>query len=234
MSYIRLFFKESLSINLSAKLDKSQSHYLYKVMRIIKGQNFSLFNGSGEWQARVLDIEKGIVNFVIIKKLRPIDNLKDLWLAFTPIKINYLNFMIQKATELGVTKFIPILTERTTVREINEIRLNKIIIEAAEQSNRIIIPSIEKLLNFEKFLKMYQNTNLIFGDLNSSNNKIIINDQNPACILIGPEGDFTEKEREKILDLKNIQSIKINENILRTETAAISLISIVNFYRLSQ
>ena len=79
------------------------------------------------------------------------------------------------------------------------------------------------------FLKMYQNTNLIFGDLNSNNNKIIINDQNPVCILIGPEGDFSEDERQEILAFKGVQPIKINENILRSETAVISAISIINY-----
>ena len=230
MSYIRLFFKESLTINLSAKLDKSQSHYLYKVMRIIKGQNFSLFNGSGEWQARVLDIEKGIVNFVIIKKLRPIDNLKDLWLAFTPIKINYLNFMIQKATELGITKFLPIIFDRTIVRKINKERLKKIVVEASEQSNRINVPSIENVQSLNNFLKN-TSVDLIFTDLNSNNYKVDKSKFNKdvVCIIIGPEGDFSESEREKILSFNGVQSIKINENILRSETAVISAISIINY-----
>ena len=141
--------------------------------------------------------------------------------------------MIQKATELGVTRFIPILTERTIVRNINEKRINKIIIEASEQCNRINIPSLDKLIEFKKFLKLHKNTNIIFGDLNSNNTKIDVEDKNPICVLIGPEGDFSEKERNMILNLKNINSLKINNNILRTETAAISLISILNFSLLS-
>ena len=108
MGYIRLFFKQSLSINLNSKLDKSQSHYIFKVMRMNEGQSFSLFNDSGEWEAKIKEINKGIVDFVIVKKLRSKNNSSEIWLAFTPIKLNYLNFMIQKATELGVTKFIPI------------------------------------------------------------------------------------------------------------------------------
>ena len=233
MGNIRLFFEESLSINLISKLDKSQSHYISKVMRVAKGQSFSLFNNSGEWEAQVKEINKGIVRFLILKKIRSVSTPKEVWLAFTPIKLNYLNFMIQKATELGVTKFIPILTERTIVRNINEKRINKIIIEASEQCNRIDVPSLEKLINFNQFLKLHKNTNIIFGDLNSNNNKIIIKNKNPICILIGPEGDFSEKERNTILNLKNIKSLKIHNNILRAETAAISMISILNFNFLS-
>ena len=233
MSNIRLFFSESLSINLSSKLDKSQSHYLSKVMRVNIGENFSLFNQSGEWEAKIVKIIKGDVEFSITKKIRSNTNEKEIWLAFAPIKLNYLNLMIQKATELGVTRFIPILTERTIVRKINEKRINKIIVEASEQSNRLKIPQLKEIVKLDDFLKFNQKTNVIFGDLNTNNNKLNIKRTEPLCILIGPEGDFTTREREKILKLKNIIPLKINENILRSETAAISIISIITFNLLS-
>ena len=233
MSNIRLFFSESLSINLSSKLDKSQSHYLSKVMRVNTGEKFSLFNQNGEWEAKIDKIIKGIVEFSISKKIRSNTNEKEIWLAFAPIKLNYLNLMIQKATELGVTKFIPILTERTIVRKINEKRVNKIIIEASEQSNRLKVPQLEEIVKLDDFLKFNQKTNIIFGDLNTNNNKLNVKSTEPLCILIGPEGDFTTQEREKILKLKNLIPLKINENILRSETAAISIISIVTFNLLS-
>ena len=234
MSYIRLFFKENLSLNFNSNLDKSQSHYISKVMRIKEGENFSLFNNTGEWQVRIEEIRKGIVNFEVIKKIKNIENTSEIWLAFTPIKLNYLNFMIQKATELGVTRFIPITTDRTIVRKINRERINKIIIEASEQSNRIQIPKLEKLIKFKEFLKLYEDTDVFFGDLNSSSNKLIINHKHPICILIGPEGDFSEKERISILNSKNFIPIKINKNILRSETAAISMISIISYKLLSK
>ena len=234
MNYIRLFFKEKLSQNFNSNLDKSQSHYISKVMRIEEGECFSLFNNSGEWQARILGVRNGIVNFVVTKKIRNIENVNQIWLAFSPIKLKYLNFMIQKATELGVTKFIPILTERTIVRNINKERINKIIIEASEQSNRIQLPKLEKLIKFKEFLKVYKDTNILFGDLNTTDNKIKINNKAPICILIGPEGDFSEKERMSILNLPNVKSLKFNKNILRSETAAISIISIICFKILSQ
>ena len=233
MSNIRLFFEKSLSLNLNSTLDKSQSHYLSKVMRINIGKSFSLFNQSGEWEAKVENIDKGIVEFLVIKKLRSANREKEIWLAFAPIKLNYLNLMIQKATEIGVTRFIPLLTERTIVRKLNEKRINKIIIEASEQSNRLKVPSLDKLIKLDTFLKSNQNANIIFGDLNTNNKKIDIKNKNPLCVLIGPEGDFSLKEREGILKLKNIIPLKINDNILRSETAAISMISIISFNLLS-
>ncbi len=233
MSNIRLFFEKSLSLNFISKLDKTQSHYLSKVMRINLGESFSLFNQNGEWEAKVENINKGNVEFKIIKKIRSARNQKEIWLAFAPIKLNYLNLMIQKATEIGVTRFMPILTERTIVRKLNENRINKIIVEASEQSNRLKVPSLDKLTKLDTFLKSNQNTNIIFGDLNTENKKIDLKNKDPLCVLIGPEGDFSIKERENILKLKNIIPLKINDNILRSETAAISMISIICFNLLS-
>ena len=230
MSNIRLFFKESLSLNLVSKLDKSQSHYISKVMRIKENEIFSLFNSSGEWEAKILNITKSIVEFEITNQIRQKENQKELWLAFSPIKSNYFNFMIQKATELGITKFVPIIFERTVVRKLNKERLEKVIIEATEQSNRINIPTLEDATNLEDFLKSSE-MNLIFTDLNSDNKKVDLEKltNKPVCIVVGPEGDFSENEREKILSLKDVQAIKINENILRSETAVISAISIINY-----
>ena len=230
MSNIRLFFSESLSLNLTAKLDKSQSHYVSKVMRIKKSEVFSLFNSSGEWEAIILDISKNIVEFNITKQLRQKENSKELWLAFSPIKSNYFNFMIQKATELGVTKFLPIIFDRTIVRKINKERLKKVIIEATEQSNRIQVPNLVNPQSLSKFLDDNK-IDLIFTDLNTNTNKLDLKKltNKPICIIIGPEGDFSESERVEILSYKGVQAIKINENILRSETAVISALSIVNY-----
>ena len=232
MSNIRLFFPKSLSLNLTAKLDKPQSHYISKVMRIKSNEVFSLFNKSGEWEAKISEISNGIVEFNITKQLRQTKNSKEIWLAFSPIKSNYFNFMIQKATELGVTKFIPIIFERSVVRKINSDRIEKIIIEACEQSNRIDIPMLEKCQNIKNFLgKNSKKIELIFTDLNTENKKLYLKKQidKPICIIVGPEGDFSEKERKEILSFEGVNKIKINENILRSETAAISALSIVNY-----
>ena len=230
MSNIRLYFSKSLSNNLTDTLDKSQSHYVNKVMRVKENEIFSLFNSSGEWEAKILNISKGIVEFNVTKQLRQKENSKELWLAFSPIKSNYFNFMIQKATELGVTKFIPIIFDRTIVRKINKERLEKVIIEASEQSNRINVPDIEDPKSLDDFLNNNK-VDLIFTDLNSKNTKIDLKKitDNPTCIIIGPEGDFSEQERAKILKFSGVQPLKINENILRSETAVISAISIIKY-----
>ena len=157
MSNIRLFYPESLSINLEGKLDKAQSHYLTKVMRIPIGGNFSLFNKFGEWQTIIKKVSKNDLNFKVTKQLRHEENETDLWLAFSPIRSNFFNFMIQKATELGVTKFIPVITERTVVRNINYERLIKIVTEASEQCNRLSIPEIDKIQKKTRdFATIYQ------------------------------------------------------------------------------
>ncbi len=230
MSNIRLFFSDTLSTDMTNRLDKSQSHYLTKVMRIKESEVFSIFNENGEWEAKVLKTSKGIVEFKTVKQLRKKESSKELWLAFSPIKSNYQNFMIQKATELGATKFLPIIFDRTVVRKVNNERLEKIVIEASEQSNRLKVPEIEKAQNLKNFLNS-NSMDLIFTDLNSDNKKIDkskLTDK-PICIIIGPEGDFSEAERGEILSFKGVQSLKINENILRSETAVISAISIINY-----
>ena len=234
MSNIRLFFPENLSLNLTAKLDKPQSHYVNKVMRVKVNETFSLFNESVEWEAKIKEISNGIVGFIITKQLRQKENSKEIWLAFSPIKSNYFNFMIQKATELGVTKFIPVITDRTIVRKINYERVENITIEASEQANRLLVPKVEKIQNLKSFLEKNNNKiNIIFGDINTKNQKLdpkIQKEDKPICIIIGPERDFTEAEREQILNFKDVQSLKINDNILRTETAAISALSIINYF----
>ena len=133
-----------------------------------------------------------------MSKVRDKDNEKNIWLAFSAIKQNPMNFVIQKGTELGVQKFIPILAERTIVREINIERIKKIIVESSEQSNRISIPEIHKPESLKNFLSTFpKNGFLVFGDINSNqkNLKNILKKKNeePVCILIGPEGDFTSK-----------------------------------------
>ena len=230
MSNIRLFFSNTLSADMIDKLDRSQSHYLIKVMRVKENEIFSLFNKNGEWEVKIKGISKSIVEFKTIKQLRQKEITKELWLAFSPIKSNYQSFMIQKATELGITKFLPIIFDRTVVRKINKDRLKRIVIEASEQSNRISVPIIEDTQNLDNFLKN-NSMNLIFTDLNSNNKKIDTSklSNKPTCIIVGPEGDFSEIERQKILNFKKVQALNINNNILRSETAVISTISIVNY-----
>jgi len=234
-STIRLYFPDKIQSDLSSHLSKEQTHYLKDVMRLKIGDKLSIFNTQGEWNAVIENYEKKGVKIKIIEKTRNKDNEKNIWLAFSPIKQNPLNFVIQKGTELGVQRFIPILSERTVVREINTERIKKIIVEASEQSNRISVPEINKPESLKNFLSTFSKSGcLIFCDINSNkkNLKNILekNFDGPVCILIGPEGDFSENERKMIIDLNQTYSISLAKNILKAETAALSAITIVNYH----
>ncbi len=234
-SIIRLYFPDKIQSDLSSHLTKEQTHYLKDVMRLKKGDKLSIFNTLGEWNAVIESYEKKGVKIKIIDKTRDKSNEKNIWLAFSPIKQNPLNFVIQKGTELGVQRFIPILSERTIVREINIGRIKKIIIEASEQSNRISVPEINKPELLKNFLSQFpKNGSLIFCDINSNQNSlknILTRSVDGAiCILIGPEGDFSENERKMIIDLNQTHSISLAKNILKAETAALSAITIVNYH----
>ena len=232
---IRLYFSDKIQSNLVVHLKKEQSHYLKDVMRLKAGDIFSVFNSQGEWKARVVNYEKQSAKIKILEKFRDKKNEQNIWLAFTPIKQNPLNFMIQKATELGVQKFIPIISERTAVKDINIDRIKKIIIESAEQSNRISVPEISTLATLKNFISNFpQKGCLIFCDINcdKSNLRNILLKKylGPICILIGPEGDFSENERTLILALKQSQPISLAKNILRAETAAVAAATLVNYH----
>jgi len=233
---IRLYFSDKIQSNLSSHLTKEQTHYLKDVMRLKAGDKLSIFNTQGEWNAVIECYEKNETKIKIMEKVRDKNNEKNIWLAFSPIKQNPLNFVIQKGTELGVQKFIPILSERTVVREINIERVKKIITESSEQSNRISVPEINKPESLKNFLSQFpKKASLIFCDINSTENSLknILknnNNEEPVCVLIGPEGDFSENERKMIIDLNQTHSISLAKNILKAETAALSAITIVNYH----
>jgi len=221
---------------LLSNLSNEQSHYIKNVMRLKIGDTISLFNSSnGEWSAKIVNYNKGSIEFKVEKIIKTKKIEQDIWLAFSPIKKNPLEMMIQKTTELGIQKFFPILSERTVVKEINIERVKKIIVEASEQSNRISVPEIEKLQPLKNFLDKFPNNgSLIFCDINCNRSdlKNILAKKNhgPICILVGPEGDFSEKERQSIIEKKEIFSLSLAKNILRAETAAIASVTIVNYH----
>ena len=234
-SSVRLYFPDKIQSDLSSHLPKEQTHYVKDVMRLKIGDKLSIFNNQGEWNAVIKSYEKNGVKIKIMEKVRDKGNDKNIWLAFSPIKQNSLNFVIQKGTELGVQRFTPILSERTIVREINIERIKKIIVEASEQSNRISVPEIYKPELIKNFLTQFpKNGSLIFCDINSNQsslkNILAKNTDGPICILVGPEGDFSENERKMIINLNQTYSISLAKNILKAETAALSAISIVNYH----
>ena len=202
-------------------------------MRIKPGDKIYLFNSfNGEWDTRILNNSQGLIEFKVEKLSRPQKEENNLWLAFSPIKKIPQDMMFQKTTELGIQKFVPLLCERSIVREVNIERAEKIVTEASEQSNRISVPQILKIKTLENFLKNFpENGNIIFCDINcqSNNLKNILSKKNPTCILIGPEGDFSEKERQLIVDHKKTISISLAKNILRAETAAVAATTILSY-----
>ena len=166
-SKARLFYSDKLKTGTISRLSEKQSHYTKNVMRLKAGDKISLFNSQdGEWDIRILDQGKIFTEFKVEKLSRPISKEKNIWLAFSPIKKIPQDLMIQKTTELGIRKFIPILSERSIVREINIERAQKIATEASEQSNRISVPEILKMQNLENFLKSFpKNGNIVFCDI---------------------------------------------------------------------
>ena len=231
---IRLYFSDKIQSELISYLTREQSHYVKDVMRLKIGDSFSVFNDQGEWNAIIENYEKDGARIKILKKVRNKKSEKNVWLAFSPIKQNPLNFMIQKTTELGIQKFIPVICERSVVNDINIERIKKIIIESSEQSNRLSVPEITKKESLKNFLKLFPKDGcIIFCDINcnKSNFKNILSKKikGPVCILVGPEGDFSENERQLIIELNQTCPLSLASNILRAETAAIAATTIVNF-----
>ena len=232
-SKARLFYSNKLKTGTISRLSEKQSHYTKNVMRLKSGYKISLFNSQdGEWDVKILAQGKIFTEFKVEKLSRPLPNEKNILLAFSPIKKVPQDLMIQKTTELGIQKFIPLLCERSVVREINIKRVEKIITEACEQSNRITVPKIQELQRLDEFIKNFpDNGKIVFCDINSESKdlKNKLPKKNPICILIGPEGDFSEEERQLIINYKNVISITLAKNILRAETAAIASTTILNY-----
>jgi len=223
---IRLYFSDKIQSDLVSHLTKEQSHYVKDVMRLEKGGYLSVFNAQGEWNAIIENYEKEGARIKILKKVRDRDNEKNIWLAFSPIKQNPLNFIIQKGTELGVQKFIPIGIRIDPVRWFQLIHVKQC------STNKIGYPCIcTKTMYLSKFPK---NGCLLFCDINCEKNNLknILSKkiEEPICVLIGPEGDFSETERKLIIGLKQTHSISLAKNILRAETAALSAITIVSYH----
>ena len=232
MSNIRLFHPENITINTSSLLSKEHTHYVVNVMRLKRGSNINFFNKDGEWVSEIIFLEKDRVEVKFINKIK--DSLKssNIELAICLVKKNPMEIILQKATELGVTKIIPIISERTEVKELNYERANKIVIESIEQSNQLVPPLITNITKLKDFINNLKDpTKLLFADVNAKNNlkQENLKSEDLQTILIGPEGDFSPSERELILGYSNVIPFSLSKNILRSDTAVISAISLVNF-----
>ena len=203
-------------------------------MRLKRGSIINFFNIEGEWESEIVFLDKERVEVKFLKKVKVKDSQKKnkIELAICLVKKNPMEIILQKATELGVSKIIPIISERTEVKELNYDRAKKIVIEATEQSNQMFPPKISEVVKLKDFLKnLDKTTKLLFADVNSKDNLISEDfvDFKSLSILIGPEGDFSPSERQSILSFSQVAPFTISKNILRSDTAVISAISLVNF-----
>ena len=229
---IRLYYPNSIVENSTSLLSKEHTHYVANVMRLRRGSIINFFNIKGEWESEIVFLEKERVEVKFLKKVKEPQKKNKIELAICLVKKNPMEIILQKATELGVSKIIPIISERTEIKELNYDRAKKIVIEATEQSNQMFPPEILKVVKLKDFLKnLDQTTKLLFGDVNSKDNLSIEKLKNfkSLKILIGPEGDFSPSERELILSFSQVVPFTISKNILRSDTAVISAISLVNF-----
>ena len=231
---IRLYNPDSIEENSTNLLSKEHTHYVVNVMRLKRGSNINFFNSEGEWKSEIVFLDKDRVEVKIIEKIKQPKGLSNIELAICLVKKNPMEIILQKATELGVRKTTPIISERTEVKELNYDRANKIVIEATEQSNQLSPPKIFEVTKLKDFLDNLDGTSkLLFADVNSTNNlnAETLKQGNPISVLIGPEGDFSPSERDSILGNSNVTSFTISRNILRSDTAVISAISLVNFIK---
>ena len=231
MNNIRLYHPEKITENSSSLLSKEHSHYLVNVMRLKKGSKVNFFNKEGEWLSEIIFLEREKIEVKFLNKIKESSKLANVELAICLVKKNPMEIILQKATELGVRKIIPLVSERSEVKELNFDRANKIVIEATEQSNQLHPPEIDKITKLKNFIDQLENKTLLFADVNSDQ-KLEHKNFKPAqasCILIGPEGDFSPIERELISKKVNVIPFSLSKNILRTDTAVISAISLVNF-----
>ncbi len=229
---IRLYHPDSILENNTSLLSKEHTHYIVKVMRLKRGSNLNFFNKNGEWKSEIIFLDKNRVEVRFLEKIKEVNNLSKTELAICLVKKNPMDTILQKATELGVSKIIPIISERTEIKELNIDRAKKIVIEATEQSNQLVPPEITDIIKLKDFLNSFNETSrLLFADVNSKENLKAEDLKNvkSRCILIGPEGDFSTAERELILQNRAVKPFTLSRNILRSDTAVISAISLVNF-----
>ena len=229
---IRLYYPNSIVENSTDLLSKEHTHYVVNVMRLKRGSSINLFNKEGEWRCEIIFLDKDRVEVKFLEKIKQSNDLSKIELAICLIKKSPMETIFQKATELGVKKITPLISERTEIKELNYDRAKKIVIEATEQSNQLNPPEISEVTKFKDFLKnVNSTTKILFADVNSKKNLTSedFKDIKSICILIGPEGDFSPAERESIFKNQAVIPFTLSKNILRSDTAVISAISLVNF-----
>jgi 16S rRNA (uracil1498-N3)-methyltransferase len=223
----RLFVRQPLGEAEPVALDARQSNYLGNVLRLREGFELLVFDGrSGEWLAKISDAGKKRMILEIERKTREPEVVPDVWLAFAPVKRTQTDWLVEKATELGAARLIPVLTRRTIVERVKLERLETIAIEAAEQCGRTMIPAIAEPLPLARFLQHREpERTLYFADEQGGEPPAAAFSPGPAIVLTGPEGGFSEEERSAIRAAPNAIAISLGPRILRAETAALSALA---------
>mgnify|MGYP000571692913 FL=1 len=232
---VRIYLDKKLNLDLDLILEKEDAHYLKNVMRLREGDNVFLFNSKdGEFKGEIISSDKKNTKVKLISKIENINKPGNISLIFSLIKSSKLDYLIQKCTEVGVKSFSPIISEKSVAKNLNIQRIERIIKESCEQSNQLYVPAIHAVEKLEKKLKsLDKNSIVFFADINSSNKKIeevLKNNKNREFyLLVGPEGDFSLKERDLLKGMSNCIPISLGQNILRSETAAVVGLTILNY-----
>jgi len=227
----RLYHEAALRQGLSVEPGTEQAHYLQHVLRVKIGDVMRLFNGrDGEWKATVAKLAKKSVTLTVHEQTRAPQAEPDLWLCAAPIKKAHFDYMIEKATELGVATIHPILTARTQIREVNVDRCRAIAIEAAEQSERLTIPDILKPVTLSDLVTNWPSTRQIivcaeWGEATPIAHAFTNLLSSQAAILTGPEGGFAADELEKLRMMSQAIFVRLGPRILRADTAALAALT---------
>ena len=234
---IRLYYPGKLSLKNPIELEKKQVHYLINVMRKKINDSILVFNSvNGEFLGNILEIYKNTIIIDIIKKTREVKIENDIWLLFAPVKKSPTEYIVQKGTELGVSKIIPIITERTITKKLNLKRMQDIAIESSEQSERITIPKVCNLIKLKELITNWNNERIIFFcdetmRKSKTDKKYFQNlSIKPfGAILVGPEGGFSTNEINYLKEKRFIRQIDLGPRILRADTAVTAALSLWHF-----
>ncbi|MBT5187659.1 MAG: 16S rRNA (uracil(1498)-N(3))-methyltransferase [Kordiimonadaceae bacterium] len=226
----RLYVSDPLKAGAVILIDSNQGHHLVNVMRIKMAEYVSLFNGSeGEWLGEITKVGKGKAMVTAREKIAEQSHEPDLWYLFAPLKKARVDYMMQKATELGVSVISPVMTARTNLDKLKIEKLKASAFEAAEQCGRMSVPSINDIISLDDMLKSWpEDRALIFCDEvgDAVPMKDLTSEFDKWAVIIGPEGGFTEEERKKIKDHRNTLPVTLGPRILRADTAAVTAISL--------
>ena len=223
----RLFVREPLSQGARVELDAGQANYLGNVMRLGEGAELLVFDGqSGEWLARIAEAGKKRMSLSVERRTREPETIPDVWLAFAPVKRAQTDWLVEKATELGAARLLPVITQRTIAERVKLERLAAISIEAAEQCGRTRLPEIAEPMTLKELLGTRSEARpLYFADEHGGAIAAEAFEPGPALILIGPEGGFGEGERLAVRGAPNAIAISLGPRILRAETAALAALA---------